>query len=233
MRFIFYNRINNTSHFLTKSFMIMKTIIVLSLLFVGHLNVAAQNAGNPKIIEKHLSAKCSSPRNQHPITHLVLHFCSDAVQNPQNPHNVERIIEIFEQYKVSAHYLIDRQGNIYEFVPESRMAHHAGKGTMPFAPHYVNSLNIRAIGIEMLAVGSENDMKKFMIPSHYRKIDQKDIGFTESQYSSLKKLVDDILKRNPKIERNRKHIIGHQEYAPARRSDPGELFDWSKIGLQN
>jgi len=212
----------------------MKWLKVFLVFFLFINFTFAQNTDNSslKIIPKHLISKCSSPRDNHPITHLVLHFCSDAVQNPQNPHSVERIIEIFEQYKVSAHYLIDREGKIYEFVPESRMAHHVGKGSMPFAPHYVNSLNIRSIGIEMLAIGSEKDMKKFMPPSQYQKIKKEHIGYTEAQYISLKKLIDDILKRNPKIKRGPKYIIGHEEYASARRSDPGELFDWSRIGLK-
>ena len=55
------------------------------------------------------------------------------------------------------------------------------------------------------------------------------IGYTEAQYKSLSLLLDDILARNKKMKRDRNHIIGHDEYAPARKTDPGSLFDWSKI----
>lgn len=30
---------------------------------------------------------------------------------------------------------------------------------------------------------------------------------------------------------DRRHIIGHSDYAPKRRRDPGVVFDWSRIGL--
>jgi dimethylamine--corrinoid protein Co-methyltransferase len=30
------------------------------------------------------------------------------------------------------------------------------------------------------------------------------------------------------IPMDREHVIGHQEYSP-KKSDPGELFDWSKL----
>ena len=32
------------------------------------------------------------------------------------------------------------------------------------------------------------------------------------------------------IPKNRSHVIGHDEYNPA-KNDPGELFDWSRIGI--
>jgi N-acetyl-anhydromuramyl-L-alanine amidase AmpD len=30
---------------------------------------------------------------------------------------------------------------------------------------------------------------------------------------------------------DRRHIVAHSTYAPTRRTDPGEVFDWTKIGL--
>jgi LysM repeat protein len=43
--------------------------------------------------------------------------------------------------------------------------------------------------------------------------------------------LNEILKRHPTIQRNRKHIVGHNEYAPGRKKDPGKLFDWSRINI--
>lgn len=31
------------------------------------------------------------------------------------------------------------------------------------------------------------------------------------------------------VKRNRKHVLGHDEYAPGRKTDPGELFDWERL----
>ena len=52
-------------------------------------------------------------------------------------------------------------------------------------------------------------------------------GFTEAQYDALIPLVKDICSRNG-IEADREHIIGHQEYSPA-KTDPGSLFDWERL----
>ena len=183
------------------------------------------------ITPKLLSNACSGVRGNSPISHLMLHFCSDAYQNPQKPYDLERITGIFEQYKVSAHYLIDREGNIFQLVNENRVAYHAGKGKLKKAPFHQNSLNSRSIGIEIMAVGEREEMKKLIPNSVYDKIDKENIGFTEAQYESLNNLIDDITKRNTKILKNRDHIVGHDEYAPTRRCDPGVLFEWDKIGL--
>ena len=50
-----------------------------------------------------------------------------------------------------------------------------------------------------------------------------------AQYTALSALLDDICTRNS-IPKNRSHVIGHDEYNPA-KNDPGELFDWSRIGI--
>jgi len=184
------------------------------------------------MIVRPLADKCSRPRTESDnITHLVMHFCSDAIQNPQAPFSVDRIAGIFEEVGVSAHYLIDREGKIYQLVPETRVAFHAGKGKLAAAPYYENSLNAHSVGIELMAIGSKKDMKMFFSEDQYSKIDKSHLGFTEAQYRALAQLTSDILKRNPGIKNDRQHIVGHDEYAPSRRTDPGELFDWGRIGL--
>ncbi len=30
---------------------------------------------------------------------------------------------------------------------------------------------------------------------------------------------------------NRRQVVGHDEYAPDRKQDPGELFEWARLGL--
>jgi len=165
---------------------------------------------------------------------IVLHFSSDCVEHPDHPYDVERQIQIYTNAKVSANYLIDREGNIYRLVAENRTAWHAGKGSLPWNKARA-SMNSSSIGIEMLAIGSADDMKLFMKPAAYEKL-KKDhpefIGFTDAEYASLNLLLEDILARHPQIKKDRFHIIGHEEWAGrARRTDPGELFDWTKIGL--
>ncbi len=179
-----------------------------------------------------LSDRCSRNRSSNAsITHVMLHFCSNAANKPENPYNLKDILNVFETYRVSAHYIIDREGVIHHLVDENRAAHHAGKGTLAHENHRQNDLNGRSIGIEMMAIGTQSEMSKFISTSTYQKINKEDVGFTEAQYKSLNRLLKDIESRHIDIQHNRKHVVGHDEYSPSRRSDPGSLFDWNKIGL--
>lgn len=164
------------------------------------------------------------------ITHIVIHFSSDVANNPENPYNINNIYNIFKNNKVSTHYTIDREGKIYRMVDENRSAWHAGKGSLPDYPHYKNNLNQYSVGIELLAIGTKEELHKLVPHVDYESIDPVHIGYTDAQYDSLKLLIHDIVSRNPSIKMDRKHIIGHDEYTD-RRTDPGKLFDWSKIGF--
>jgi N-acetyl-anhydromuramyl-L-alanine amidase AmpD len=166
-----------------------------------------------------------------PITHIVFHFTSNAAQNPENPYNPNNIRETFLDYGISAHYMIGREGEIYLLVPENRIARHAGKGDLKDFPHYKDELNKYSIGIEMLAIGTKEEMNSMVPAKTYDAIPRPHIGFTEAQYQSLQNLVSDIVNRNPAIKKDRAHIIGHDEYAPNRKTDPGSLFNWTEIGF--
>lgn len=184
-------------------------------------------------IDRPMDAKFSRPRDAHAdLDTIVIHFSSDVVRHPHAPYDVEKVIAIYEEYGVSAHYLIDRSGRVYRLVTEGRTAFHAGKGRLPWEPNRQNRLNDHSIGIELLAIGSYEDMKMFISREQYDALDSKHIGFTAEQYLALKALIDDIATRRPAIEKDRRHVIGHAEYAAGRRTDPGALFDWSKIGLE-
>jgi N-acetyl-anhydromuramyl-L-alanine amidase AmpD len=162
-------------------------------------------------------------------THVVLHFISNAAVNPESPFVYKDIRRIFIDYDVSPHYMIDREGEIYFLLPESRAARHAGKGELLNYPGSKDHLNDHSIGIELMAIGTESEMQSMISPEHYRKIPKEHIGYTEAQYESLNLLLEDILVRHQEIKRDREHIIGHNEYAPERKMDPGSLFDWSMI----
>lgn len=162
-------------------------------------------------------------------THVVLHFTSNAALNPEDPYVYEDIRGIFKEYDVSPHYMIDRNGVIYYLLPENRVARHAGKGDLEGYPEYKDHLNDFSIGIELMAIGTEAEMQSIIPSEEYKKIPKEHIGYTEAQYKSLKLLIDDIIARNPKIKRNRTHIIGHDEYAKGRKTDPGSLFNWGRI----
>jgi N-acetylmuramoyl-L-alanine amidase len=115
--------------------------------------------------------------------------------------------------RVSAHYMIDENGEIYRLVEEAMRAWHAGESWWRGA----TNINDRSIGIELVNPGHAFGYRRF----------------PEPQMAALIDLCRDILSRHgiPPV-----NVLGHSDVAPARKLDPGELFDWrrlagSRIGL--
>jgi N-acetylmuramoyl-L-alanine amidase len=109
--------------------------------------------------------------------------------------------------EVSAHYMLDRDGKIYQLVGDSKRAWHAGKGELHGVPTDVNG---RSIGIEIVNDGSGKT------------------PFTEAQYKSLTQLVG-YLKQEYKVPMN--NILGHKDVAvpKGRKTDPANNFDWARL----
>lgn len=108
-----------------------------------------------------------------------------------------------EQLQVSSHLLIDRLGNLYQFVPFDQRAWHAGESSF----HGRSNCNDFSIGIEL--EGTDVDL------------------FTDEQYQALNNVLT-LLSFNYSSLAN-KYITGHSDIAPGRKSDPGIGFDWSKV----
>ena len=153
------------------------------------------------------------PKNTE-IKLIVIHNISLPPEN-FNPSNIEKLFlnkldfdshEYFKEIrdlKVSSHFLIDREGQITQFVSVYKRAWHAGKSNF----ENEDNCNDFSIGIEM--IGSDNSI------------------FENKQYASLKKLIKSLKKVFPKILED--NIVGHSDIAPGRKTDPGPFFDWTKI----
>lgn len=102
--------------------------------------------------------------------------------------------------RVSAHCLIKRDGQVIQFMSFSKRAWHAGKSAFQGR----DICNDYAIGIEL--EGTDN------------------IEYTAAQYTSLVKLSDFLIKQFPQINLSR--IVGHNDIAPGRKTDPGQSFNW-------
>lgn len=164
---------------------------------------------------------------QYPPEYVMIHFCSAVVNHRDDPYNMEYVRQTFIDADVSIHYILDRDGTVYCYVPEDRTAWHAGKGEWLGDEKYTNKMNLYSIGIEVVGMGSMEDMSPYLHKSEYKALKKEWLGFTDAQYESLKLLVADICERND-IPLDRDHVIGHEEYSP-KKNDPGELFDWSRI----
>lgn len=108
--------------------------------------------------------------------------------------------------KVSCHYLVDEEGRITQMVSEEMRAWHAGLSFWAGE----DDINSCSIGIEIHNAGHE-----FGYPD-----------FPESQMQAVEALSRDIVARND-IPPQR--VLAHSDVAPARKSDPGEKFDWSRL----
>jgi N-acetyl-anhydromuramyl-L-alanine amidase AmpD len=206
-----------------------------ALLLLAPFHGMAQNAPPLKFVDRPMLAQSAARKPGVVVDHIVLHFSSDVIAHPDHPYDIDGQIEIYRRGPASANYLIARDGTIYRLVPEDRVAWHAGNGHLPWDPS-IKSMNQKAIGIEMFAVGSPADMKLFgMTQAQYDAFKSKHpewVGYSDAQYAALNQLVEEIRARHPAILHDRFHIIGHEEWAGrARRTDPGELFDWTRIGL--
>jgi N-acetylmuramoyl-L-alanine amidase len=108
--------------------------------------------------------------------------------------------------RVSCHYLIAEDGRILRMVAEEDRAWHAGLSYW----RGVHGVNACSIGIEIVNPGHELGYRPF----------------TEPQMEALLPLLAGIVERHRVTPAN---VVGHSDVAPARKQDPGELFDWARL----
>ena len=149
---------------------------------------------------KHLSPNFDVRSNGISIDMLVIHYTGMT----SGAAALARLCD--STAKVSAHYLIEEDGRVFQLVDEGNRAWHAGVSCW-FGN---NNLNDRSIGIELVNPGHEFG---------YR-------SFPEAQMQALIGLSRDILARYSITARN---VVGHSDVAPTRKKDPGELFDWQAL----
>ena len=104
--------------------------------------------------------------------------------------------------EVSAHYLIDRCGTLYQLVREDQRAWHAGAGEWGGQ----GDVNSRSLGIELVNDGFQ--------------------PFAYPQMRVLERLLRDLMARWTIAPVD---VIGHADMAPDRKEDPGPRFDWRAL----
>ena len=104
------------------------------------------------------------------------------------------------QLRVSSHFLIDRQGELTQFVPCARRAWHAGISSWQGRQGF----NDFSLGIELEGV-----------------VDQP---FTPLQMQRARTLIELLRARYPISA-----LAGHEHIAPGRKNDPGPGFDWAAL----
>ena len=102
--------------------------------------------------------------------------------------------------RVSAHFLVRRNGEVVQFVEAGARAWHAGASRWRGRER----CNDFSIGVEL--EGTD------------------DTAFADAQYASLAGLVRALRQRLPLTD-----LAAHSDVAPERKTDPGVKFDWSRL----
>lgn len=133
---------------------------------------------------------------------------------------------------VSSHYLVPdpsddsytkKKLEVYELVPESERAWHAGRSYW----HGKNALNDHSIGIEVVNQTYCEDAKDLPVGIVTPKRLCFYPDFPETQMAILIDLLKGIQKRHPRV--NPTDIVGHSDIAPSRKIDPGPRFPWERL----
>lgn len=138
-----------------------------------------------------------------PITLIILHYTG----MESGAAAIERLCD--PEAKVSAHYAIEEDGQIFQLVEEDKRAWHAGVSEWQGE----SNINSASIGIEIVNGGHDFLNDDGSLPA-----------FPDVQINALIPLCKEIMKRHGQLT-----VLGHSDIAPMRKIDPGERFPWQGI----
>ena len=145
------------------------------------------------------------------ITLLVVHaislppgqFGGDAIErlftNRLDP-RAHPAFAALEGLRVSAHFLLRRDGELVQFVAADKRAWHAGRSCWRGREH----CNDFSIGVELEGDGLH--------------------PFSDTQYAGLVALAARLRRQFPLRD-----VAGHEDVAPQRKQDPGPQFNWLRV----
>jgi len=128
----------------------------------------------------------------------IIRLFTNSLDYTAHPH-----LEHLRGLKVSAHFLIRRDGAIVQFVPTRKRAWHAGASRHAGRER----CNDFSIGIELEGTDT--------------------LPYTDAQYDTLAALTRLLRNLHPLSA-----VRGHEHIAPGRKTDPGPAFDWLRYARQ-
>lgn len=147
------------------------------------------------ILNKSFASPNYDDRPNNKIDYIIIHYTEmnfdDALQRLCEP-----------LAKVSCHYLIKENGEVFQLVKDKKRAWHAGNS------YWAERENINdcSIGIELDNLGNA--------------------PFKEKQIESCITLCKNLITKH---NIDPKNILGHSDIAPQRKVDPGIYFDWHRL----
>jgi N-acetyl-anhydromuramoyl-L-alanine amidase len=118
-------------------------------------------------------------------------------------HDAHPYFDQLRSLRVSSHFLIKRDGEVLQFVSADDRAWHAGASSFCGRER----CNDFSIGVEL----EGSDFEPFETP----------------QYEALAGLTGALQRHYPLAA-----VVGHQDIAPGRKTDPGPFFDWNSYRLR-
>jgi AmpD protein len=122
------------------------------------------------------------------------------------PADAHEYFATIDRLRVSAHALVRRDGEIRQYVPFTRRAWHAGESSWCGRQR----CNDFSIGIEL--EGTD------------------EIAYEPAQYETLARIISALRAAYPRLRDA--DIVGHDEIARGRKTDPGPAFDWDRLDLE-
>jgi len=157
-----------------------------------------------KITKNYSISFNTKKRSKKNIKFIVLHYTGMKTEKAA----IKRLTDI--QSQVATHYLIKKNGEIINMVPDLYIAWHAGISSW----NNENLLNKSSIGIEITNPGHQFRYEKF----------------SKKQINSLINLSKILIK---KYKIKKENFLGHSDIAPDRKKDPGEKFPWECLAKKN
>jgi len=160
------------------------------------------------------SSNCDDRPDAEQISLIVIHAISLPPNEFGGPHidalftnkldvNSHPYFAEIADLRVSSHILINRTGEITQYVPFHKRAWHTGESVY----NGRSCCNDFSIGIELEGTDTE--------------------PFTDVQYEILVLLLRALITTYPQLSRDT--LTGHCDISPARKTDPGPLFDWARV----
>ncbi len=142
-------------------------------------------------------------RKEGRIKYLIMHYTGMS----SGEEALERLCD--KEAAVSAHYVVEENGDVFALVDEEKRAWHAGVSKW----EEDEDINDLSIGIEIVNPGHPYPGYE----SVYR-------SFPPEQMDAVLELGRGIMDRH---NISPCYVLGHSDVAWRRKIDPGELFDWS------
>lgn len=202
------------------------------------------NAGKPsesaapfEVVEGHRLSPCAQlPSSNHgsrfddPPVMLIIHYTGGA--SFENACGWLRN----KASAASAHLVIGKDARIAQLVRFDRIAWHAGESQIVIDGKRMTRLNKHSLGIELDNPGvcsphgsrfksvagmhAADDVIRSV--SRSTKRDRYWVCYPEAQINALSAVIDALSDEYPSL----KYVVGHEDVAPGRKSDPGPAFPW-------